>query len=366
MKYALRASAAGALLMVALSACGGSSAAPAPTATPTAGAPAPTVGIVRSTPVPARDFVAGLVTDVGGLGDRSFNDLAWAGIKAAEQQYGIRGRVLQSRTEADYPRYLTAMARAHVSLIVAVGASMGQAVYSVAARFPRQHFALIDARPLNAAGQEVPILNVADVLFDSEQSGYLAGVLAGTLARDHVGAARHNTIGYLGGMAIPQVDRYLAGYVAGAKQVDPGVKIVGQYAHTFSNPGRGRSIASSQIDKGADVLFQVAASTGTGYIQAAGARHVYAIGVDADQSYLGPQVVASAVKRVNVAIRKLLHRALQGSFLPGDNIFGAANGGTDLAIVPAHVPPAVRAQVTAYGRKLANGTVVAPVALPVR
>lgn len=365
MHHALRASTIGAALLLFLSACG-SSAAPAPTATSPPVAPVATVAVVQSSPVASRHFVAGLVTDVGGLGDRSFNDLTWAGIRAAVRRDHVRGTVLQSKTEGDYLRNLTTLAKRHVSLIFAIGASMGQAVYSAAGRYPRQHFVLVDARPMTAPGREIVIANVADMLFKQEDAGYLAGTLAGLLARGHVGSAKHNTIGYLGGVSIPQVNRYLAGYVAGARHVDPNVKIIGQYAGTFSDPARGRSIGLAQIGQGADILFQVASDTGTGYIQAAGSRHVYAIGADANQSYLGPEVIASAVKRVDVATAKLVHDDRLGRFRPGDNIFSAANRGTGLAGVSSIVPHSIKLQVGRYQTEVANGSVAPPLALPAR
>lgn len=364
MYHALRGLTLGAALLVFLSACG-SSAAPAPTATAPS-APVPTVRVVQSSPVPAHRFVAGLVTDVGGLGDRSFNDLAWAGIRAAERTYHIRGSVLQSKTEGDYLRNLTVMAKRHVSLIIAVGASMSQAVYSAAGRFPRQHFVLVDARPMTAPGREIIIANVANMVFKQEDAGYVAGTLAGLLARGHVGPVKHNAIGYLGGAQIQQVDHYLAGYVAGARHVDPGVKIIGGYAGTFTDPKKGHSLGLSQIGQGAAVLFQVAAATGTGYLQAAGSRHVYAIGVDADQSYVGPEVVASAVKRVDVATRALIVGALKGRFRPGDNVFDAHNGGTGLTGLAPIIPKSIAAQVGGYQSAVARGSIVPPLALPSR
>jgi basic membrane protein A len=304
-----------------------------------------------------------LVTDVGRLGDRSFNDLAWAGIQADERRYGIRGRVMQSVNEADYVPNLTKMAKQHVSLIVAVGASMGQAVYTVASRYPKQRFALVDARPMKTPGQEIAIVNVANILFTQEDAGYVAGTLAGSMERHHVGNAKHNTIGYLGGFPIPQVDRYLAGYVAGARRVDPTVKIIGQYAGTFSDAKKGRSIGLSQIGQGADVLFQVASATGTGYMRAAGTKNRYAIGVDANQSYVGPEVIASAVKRVDVATRRIVRADQLGRFLPGDNIFGASNGGTGLAGVSPLVPHSIVALAAKFQAEVARGTVVPPITI---
>jgi basic membrane protein A and related proteins len=365
MHLALRAPLAGAALVAVLGACG-TSASPAPTATPTSGPPLPTVGLLQSSPVPASRFQAGLVTDVGGLGDRSFNDLAWAGIRSAERTYHIRGTVMQSNTEADYLPNLVKMAKRHVSLIVAVGASMGQAMYKVAGRYPKQRFALVDARPMTTPGQEIAVENVANILFDEQDAGYVAGTLAGLLARQRIGNVRHNAIGYLGGFPIPQVDRYLAGYVAGARHVDPGVKIIGQYAGTFAGPTKGHSIGLAQISQGAGVLFQVASATGTGYIRAAEARHVYAIGVDANQSYLGPAVIASAVKRVDVATEKVVRADQMGRFRPGDNIFGAANGGTALIGLSPVVPHSIVAQVANYQAEVARGAVVPPVTLPAR
>jgi basic membrane protein A len=256
------------------------------------------------------------------------------------------------------------MAKQHVSLIIAVGSSMGQAVYDVAGRYPKQRFALVDARPMTTPGQEIAIVNVANILFNEEDAGYVAGALAGSMERRHVENAKHNTIGYLGGVAIPQVDRYLAGYVAGARQVDPTIKIVGQFAGTFSDAGRGRAIGLAQIRQGADVLFQVASATGTGYMRAAGTKNRYAIGVDANQSYVGPEVIASAVKRVDVATRRIVRADQMGRFLPGDNIFGAANGGTGLAGISPIVPHSIVVQVAKFQAEVARGSVVPPTTIP--
>jgi basic membrane protein A len=219
---------------------------------------------------------------------------------------------------------------------------------------------------MKAPGQEIAVVNVADILFKEQDAGYVAGALAGLLARQRVGSIRHNAIGYLGGFPIPQVDRYLAGYVAGARHVDPGVKIIGQYAGSFSSAAKGRSIGLAQIGQGAGVLFQVASVTGTGYIRAAGAKGVYAIGVDADQSYLGAQVIASAVKRVDVATEKVVHADQRGRFRPGDNIFGASNGGTGVAGLSQAVPASIAAKLAQYQAEVARGSVIPPVALPAR
>ncbi|HEX6509334.1 MAG TPA: BMP family ABC transporter substrate-binding protein [Chloroflexota bacterium] len=348
------------------SACG-SSASPPPTATaenvPVA---VSTLPVVTSSPVPARRFLAGLVTDIGRLHDRSFNDLAWAGIQADVRRYHIRARVLQSATEAEYVRNLRVLARAHAGLIVAVGASMAGAVYRVAGQFPAQKFALVDARPLATPTRQISVANVANLLFKEQDAGYVAGVLAGLMEKHRIGKATHNTIGYLGAFPIPQVVRYLAGYVAGANRVDPTIRVLGEYAGTYSDPAHGRTIGSDQIRRGADILFQVASETGTGYLQAAGARGRYAIGADTNQSYVGPQIVTSALKRVNVAVRDVVRDVQRGKFRPGDNVFGASNGGTGIARPASAVPPSIVAEVHRYSQEIARGAIVPPVSIPAR
>jgi basic membrane protein A len=305
-----------------------------------------------------------LVTDVGGLGDRSYNDLAYAGLLAEQERDNATYQVLSSRTTADYIPNLEELAAKHLSLVVAVGFSMGPAVYTVARAHPRQRFALIDARPVDRSGAPAALRNVADIFFKEQESGYLAGVVAGLMEKDRIGSATHGAIGCLGARSIPPVNHYLAGYIAGARRVNPSIKILRAYSDTFSNRDVGRSIATQQIAQGADTLFQVAALAGTGYLEEAQREGRYGIGSDIDQRYLGGRIVTSAVKRVDVAVSYVARELRAGRFHAGDNILGLAQGATGIAPLSSAVPAGIRRVVQIYARRIARGQIVPPATLP--
>lgn len=326
-----------------------------PLASPTATPPA-TAG-------PA-SLVVGLVTDVGGLNDRSFNHLAYLGLRESAARWGIKYRVLQSKTANDYIPNLTRFVTDRAALIIAIGFSMRNAVYQVASVHPEIKFALVDATPVDNTGTLHPLPNVADLYFKEQESGYLVGVVAGLMEKQHVGKAVHGVIGWLGGGVIPQVTHYLAGYVAGARRVDPSIRVVGAYAPGFSDTRAGEALATHQINQGADILFQVAAQTGLGYLSVAQAHDLYGIGVDTDQSYLGPVVVTSAVKHVDVAARLTVGSVVNGTFSGGDHRYGLAQGATGFAPPARVVPAGIVAQANAYARQIARGAIVPPTQAP--
>jgi len=344
-------------IVVGLSACGTSSGG-SPPATSTATS--------LASRVPAHHLLAGFVTDAGGLHDQSFNDLAWLGVRDARRQMGIKDQVLASKAEADYVRNLTRLAQSHASIVIAVGTSMARAVYQVAQKYPGERFAIVDARPKDAPAHESDLPNVANLFFKEQESGYLVGVIAGLMEKQHVGHAVHNAIGYLGGLDIPPVNRYLAGYVAGAKRVDPTIKVLGDYSQSFTDERTGRAFGLNQIDSGADILFQVAAQSGFGYLAAGQARGRYGIGVDADQGYLGSSIITTAVKRVDVAVRDIIQDVNAGRFKPYDHFYGAAQGATGFARPSSVVPKSIVAEADRYEALIAAGTVVPPTAIPAR
>jgi basic membrane protein A len=277
---------------------------------------------------------------------------------------GITPQAVQPPSDTQYLHDLAAAAQRYSTLTIGVGYQMARALYLAAKEFPRARFAIIDARPLDPYNREVDLPNVENLLFREQESGYLAGVLAGLMEKHHIGKATHNTIGYLGGGDIPAVNRYLAGYVAGAQHADPGIKILGDYGGTFGDPAKGAQIAGTQIDGGADILFQVAAETGAGYLGEAQKRGVYGIGVDADQSYLGSYVLTSAVKKVNVAMKVAVRDVLGRKFRGGDRLLGAADGATGIARPATIVPASIAAQLKATRKQLASGTIVPPTTIP--
>ncbi|HEX4805575.1 MAG TPA: BMP family ABC transporter substrate-binding protein [Conexibacter sp.] len=266
----------------------------------------------------------GLVSSIGGINDRGFNQLSNLGMQEAQRQLGVRTRVLVSSTNADYVPNLVSLAQQHYDLVVGVGFDMADAVGTVAARFPQTKFAIVDTSQTAVPGR---LRNVTGLVFKQEQAGYLAGYAAGLWAKAH-GA---KVVSSVGGMALPPVVAYIAGYRAGAQAADPGVQVLNGYSQDFADQAKCKEIALNQIAQGSKVVFAVAGGCGLGAVDAAGEQHVEAIGVDADQGYLGPQVLTSAVKKVDTAIVQAVQK-LQGGTLRGgtDTVFDLRNHGVGL------------------------------------
>ena len=249
----------------------------------------------------------GLVTDIGGLNDRSFNFLANKGLEDAESQLGTQGRVFLSKSNGDYIPNLTTSAQQQNDLTVSVGFLMGDATATVAKKFPDNNFAIVDFSSAALKGKPT---NVEGLLFKEQEAGYLAGYLAGLWAKDN----NATTISSVGGQKIPPVDHYIAGYQAGAKAANPQIKVLNGYSQDFVDQAKCKEIALNQIAQGSKVVFQVAGQCGLGALDAAKEKNVQGIGVDADQSYLGPHILTSALKKVDVAVFDAIKRAQGGNF----------------------------------------------------
>jgi basic membrane protein A and related proteins len=312
----------------------------------------------------AGSVTVGLVLDVGGINDKSFNHLAYLGMRSAMTTGGVSGSYLPSNSGADYVPNLTHFAQLHPKLIIATGGLLSNAVYTVAKQFPKQKFAQVDGEPSDAKGNTVKLKNVAGLLFHEQESGFLVGVIAGLMEKNHVGKATHNVIGAMGGLPVPAVVRYLAGYKAGAKAVDPNIRVLIGYSQSFTNEGAGNTIGRTQIGAGADILFQVAGASGLGYLSAAQQAGRYGIGVDADQSYLGRYIITSAIKRVDLAVKQIITQTRDGHFRPGDHVFTVKNHGTGFGKVASYVPKSIVAQANKYEALMRAGKVTPPVAIP--
>jgi basic membrane protein A and related proteins len=268
-----------------------------------------------------KGFKVGLVTDIGGLNDRSFNHLAFVGLTRAEQQLGIQGRVLTSSSGADYLPNLTTLAQQGYNLIIPVGFLMANATDSVAKQFTNVKFAMVDSDATMEAGNPK---NIEGLLFEEQQAGYLAGYLAALYAKAH----HYTTISSVGGQKIPPVDHYIAGYQAGAKAADPGIKTLNGYSQDFVDQTKCKEVALGQIAQGSKVVFQVAGLCGLGALSAAQQQGVQGIGVDADQGYLGSYILTSAEKKVDVAVFNAIKAAMAGQFAAGSNVLNSvASGG---------------------------------------
>ncbi len=354
----------------AASAAAAPSAAASQAAAPSAAASAaavvsPGASASASCVAPNPNFKVGLVTDVGGLNDKSFNHLAYLGLQRAQCQLGATVDVIQSTEQSQYVPNLTTFAQKGDNLVIAVGFLMANAVYTVATQYPNIKFAAIDTAPADAKGNPVNLPNVANLFFHEQESGYLVGYMAGLMEKGKVGAATSNTISYMGGLAIPPVDRYIAGYIAGAKAADPSITIIGGYSQSFTDQTIGKSIGLNHISRGSTILFQVAGASGLGYLQAAVDKGVYGIGVDADQNYVAPAtIITSAIKKVDVAVFLTIQATMNNQFKGGDNEFTLQNDATGFAPPNNAVPADIVAQVTQVAAQIKSGAIVPPTTIP--
>ena len=268
-----------------------------------------------STAPQGKKIKVGLVTDIGGLNDRSFNQLANQGLQNAVKQLGVDGRVLISKQNSDYIPNLTTLAQQKYDLIIGNGFLMADAVETAAKKFPQQKFAIIDYSPLAMKSKPK---NVVGLPFKEQEAGYLVGYLAGLYAKDNGGS-----VSSVGGQKIPPVDHYIAGFQAGAKKANPSVKTLNGYSQSFTDQAKCKEIALDQIAKGSKVVFQVAGSCGLGAIDAAKEKSMQAIGVDADQSYLGQQIITSALKKVDVAVFDAIKSVQDNTYKGGGDVIAS-------------------------------------------
>jgi basic membrane protein A len=258
-----------------------------------------------------------MVTDTGGLGDRSFNDGAYRGLLDAKALLHADIAVLQSRSAADYQPNLTVLANKEYDEIFAVGFLMARDVDEVASRFPDRNFAIIDA--------VVDEPNVASVTFREQEGSFLAGAAAAM-------ATKTKTIAFIGGIDIPLLRKFEAGYSAGARQIDPNVHVLVKYVGSFDDPAAGKEIAGVLLDQHADVIYVAAGKAGLGAIEEIkGTTGVYAIGVDVDQDALAPgKILTSMVKRVDIGVLTIAREAAKGKTPHGHIELGLSDGAIGL------------------------------------
>jgi basic membrane protein A and related proteins len=311
-------------------------------------------GTTSTAAAPAKKAVkVGLVTDIGGLNDRSFNSLANQGLEQSKKDLGATGRVLTSKSNADYVPNLSTLAQQKYDLVIGVGFLMADAVTTVAKKFPDTKFAIIDVDATSLKGKPA---NVEGLLFKEQQSGYLAGYLAGLYAKDN----NITTISSVGGQKIPPVDHYIAGYQAGAKAANPSIKTLNAYSQDFVDQAKCKEIALSQIARGSGVVFQVAGQCGLGALDAAKEKGKQGIGVDADQAYLGDHVLTSAIKKVDVAVLDTVKQVQDDKFTGGTNTtFEVSNGGAGLGKISA-AGAKYQTQVDDVTAKLSDNSVTPP------
>jgi basic membrane protein A len=292
----------------------------------------------------------GLVTDVGQLNDRGFNQLAFQGVKRAGRELGIEHRVLESASDSDYVPNMSSLAEEGFDLIIGVGFAQGEAVDAVATEFPDTRFVIIDVDQQSLPHKPA---NVVGLLFKEEEVGYLAGYLAALTAKREPGP---DVISSVGGMKEPPVDRFIAGYQAGAKKALPTVELLNGYSQDWDDLAKCKEQALNQIADGSSIVFQVAGGCGLGALDAAKEKDVWGIGVDADQSYLGPHVLTSAQKWVDQAVFQTIQSVQDGSWKGGRNAtFGLEEEGVGLGKISSRVPAEDRQAVDEVAEQIVSG-----------
>lgn len=263
-----------------------------------------------------KTYRVALIIAQGGLGDQSYNDLAYSGFRKAESDFPIVGRVIQSADIVSQGRQILQSAgQAGFDLVVDLEFSTADALKAVGPTFPKTHWMIVNL-PSNGA-------NITGYLFNEQDGSYLAGALAALVSQNSKipGSNGKNVIGAIGGVKSPGIDKFLVGYEQGARRVNKNVKVLISYANNFGDPAKGKELADSMFSQGAAVVYQVAGGTGVGIIQAAKQRNRFAIGVDTDQDSLAPgHVLTSMIKRTDYAVYNSIDRLVCGTLKGGTSV----------------------------------------------
>ena len=309
-------------------------------------------------------FTAALVSDIGKFTDKGFNQNQLKGLNEAKAKLGITAIPLQSNSTSDYAPNFNAAVRKGANLVIAAGFLLAGTEATYAKNFPKTNFAITDY------GAEVPPLgsktfkplykNVEGLTYAANESGCLVGVLAAKMAKKMGGT----TIGAVGGLKIPPVDIWIAGYRFCAQKVVPGIKVLIQYSQDFVATDKCKTVAENEISAGAKVLFQVAGGCGLGTLKAADDAGIWGIGVDVDQYNLAKRVLTSGVKRVDTGVYDAIQQAAAGKFKGGsDLVFNLKNGGMGVGRINPSVPASWVALMNSYKKRIIAGTLKVPAAL---
>lgn len=291
----------------------------------------------------------GMVTDVGGVNDKSFNQTAWEGLQAlAKEDSTFDVKYLESKTDADYQTNINTFIDEGTDLIICVGYMLAEATGDAAKANPDQKFAIID----DSTNADLP--NVACLMFAQEQASYLVGLVAGSVTES-------KTVGYVQGMVSDSMNLFGIGYITGVLEVCPDAKVLQYNANSFGDIAGGSAAAKDMITNGADVIYHAAGGTGIGVIDTCNTEGIWAIGVDTDQAPLAPDhVITSAMKRVDTASQDISKAVKDGSFKGGVHLYDLANGGVDLAPTRTHIPADVLTKVEDAKKAVIAGTVKVP------
>jgi basic membrane protein A len=306
----------------------------------------------------------GIVFDIGGKNDRSFNAAAWEGVQRAERELNICLYDIEPGNPTSIEPAMRAFAERNFDLVIGVGFAQGPIMQKVATDYPNINFAIIDG--VIEDKNKVPYPNVASLVFREHEGSYLVGMIAAHKTKTGV-------LGFLGGMDIPLIHRFRVGYEEGAKSVNPDVRFVTNFVgvtdSAWNNPGKGKELALSQIEKGADVIFTAAGNSGLGAFDAVqqfgsndqGEANRFVIGVDSNQNGVKPGfVLTSMVKRVDNSVFDVIKEVHEGKFAGGFHVFGLDKDGVAYAMDEHNkplIPSEVIAETEAAKAKIVNGEI---------
>jgi basic membrane protein A len=301
----------------------------------------------------AADFRVGLVLDKGGKDDKSFNSAALQGANKARDELKVSLKYVEATDDNAFEPMLRAFASKDFDLIIAIGVSQAEAVKKVSLAFPAKKFAIVDA--------EVQGPNVRSMLFEEHEGSYVVGALAALTSKT-------GKIGFIGGMDIPLIRRFQMGYDAGARSINPAIKLssnyVGVTGDAWNNPAKAKELALAQYGSGADVIFAAAGASGSGLFDAAEEKNKLAIGVDSNQNWIKPgHVLTSMLKRVDVAVYDVCKDAQAGKFTAGVKRYGFANHGIDYALDKNNeklISPETRVRLDKIKADIVSGKVKVP------
>lgn len=309
---------------------------------------------------PPGTTTVGLVFDVGGRGDKSFNDAAFRGLQRAEKELGIKFEYIEPGQGADREAALRQLAtRSDISLILGIGFIFTDDITNIAKEFPDKKFACVDytIQPTTTLSHNLTALE-----FKEEEGSYLVGALAGLLTKTHI-------VGFVGGMQSPLIKKFEVAYVAGVKNVDPKCEVLIGYAgitgDAFKNPSKGKELALGQYSRNADIIYHASGVTGLGVFEAAREKKKLAIGVDSDQFHEAPGfVLTSMTKVVDTAVFEMIRQAKAGTF-PGGTVqtFGLQSKGVDYVYDENNkslIPDDVHAKVEALRADIISGKITVP------
>jgi basic membrane protein A len=306
------------------------------------------------------------VTDIGGLNDHGFNHLSYTGLQRAKKNLSVQTRVFITNTASERLPNLVAAANGN-NLVVGTGFLMFDSIGKVAKQYPKVQFAGVDV-PVDAV-PEGRLSNLRGIVFKEQEAGYLVGYIAGLEIKRHPYKHKQIVAG-VGANKVPAIIRFLAGYRAGAKKANRNVKVHLVYANdpTFNDQAKCKETTLNEIGRGAGVIFEAAGGCGLGGLNAAKQKHVWGIGVDADQSFLGPHILTSATKKVDVGVYNTIkaYKANPSGFKGGkDVLFSIKNNGVGYGKLSSRLSVSERAYLTkkvnAIKKLIASGKIVPPV-----